>query len=45
MNAEKFVGDGRDKWENWELRSDITGRIARPINLRISEMKTAPAST
>ena len=40
MNAGKFVTNGGEKRQNRKFRSDITGRIARPINLRISEMKT-----
>ena len=40
MNAGKFVTNGGQKRQDRKFRSDITGRIARPINLRISEMKT-----
>ena len=40
MNAGKFVTDRGDKRQNWEFCSDITGRIAGPINLRMCKMKT-----
>ncbi len=40
MNAGKFVTNGGEKRQNRKFRSDITGRITCPINLRISEMKT-----
>ena len=40
MNAGKFVTNGGEKRQDRKFRSNITGRIAYPINLRISEMKT-----
>ena len=40
MNAGNFVTNGGKKRQNRKFRSDITGRIACPINLRISKMKT-----
>jgi hypothetical protein len=40
MNTGEFVTDRRDKGQNGKLCSHVPARVARPIDLRISETKT-----
>src|SRR5438552_5510609 len=40
VHTRKLVADRRDEGQNWKFRSDITGRVACPINLRIAEAKS-----
>src|SRR6266487_1146788 len=40
MDAEKSVTDRGQKRQNREFRSDITRRVANPVDLRMGEMKT-----
>src|SRR4029077_888191 len=40
VHTRKPVANRRDEGQNWKFRSDITGRVACPINLRIAEAKS-----
>ena len=40
MHARKVVANRRDEGQNWKFRSDITGGVACPIDLRIAEVKS-----
>ena len=40
MHTRKFVANRRDEGQNWKFCSDITGRVACPIDLRIAETKS-----
>ena len=41
VNAGEFVTNRGNKRQNWKFRSNVTGRIAGPIDLRIRKMKTS----
>src|SRR6266480_1397063 len=41
MNTDKFVTNRGNKRQNWKFRSNVAGRIAGPIDLRISKTKTS----
>src|SRR5437763_105389 len=41
MNTRKFVTNRGNKRQNGKFRTNITGRIASPIDLRIRETKTS----
>ena len=40
MHTRKLVANRRDEGQNWKFCSDITGRVACPIDLRIAETKS-----
>ena len=42
MKAGKFVTESGHKGQDREFGPHITGRVACPINLRISKMKAVP---
>ena len=41
VNARKFVANCRNKRQNRKFRSDVAGRIASPVDLRISKAKSS----
>src|SRR5437660_1625757 len=43
LDTSQFVGNRCNERQNWKFRSDITGRVARPIDLRITKMQTTLA--
>src|SRR5207302_1526152 len=40
VDTGNFVAEGGNERQNWKFCSDVTGRVACPINLGISEMKS-----
>src|SRR5262249_712136 len=45
VHTGKLVANRRDEGQNWKFRSDITGRVACPINLRIAKTKSVLQKT
>jgi hypothetical protein len=45
MHTGKIVINCGNERQNWTLGSNVTGRVARPINLRIAEAKSVLQKT